>query len=48
MIATETLRIPALVAAARKAQPAPGLVVDRPFPGPEADYLEVTFSDAAG
>jgi redox-sensitive bicupin YhaK (pirin superfamily) len=30
----------ALVARARKAEPAPGLVVDRPLPGPEIDFLD--------
>jgi redox-sensitive bicupin YhaK (pirin superfamily) len=28
------------IARARKAQPAPGLIVDRPLPGPEIDYLD--------
>lgn len=28
------------VVRAHKAQPAPGLVVDRPFPGPQVDYLD--------
>ena len=28
------------VVASRKAQPAPGLVVDRPFPGPEVDFVD--------
>jgi redox-sensitive bicupin YhaK (pirin superfamily) len=40
MIATDTVRSLALVAPARKAQPAPGLIVDRPLPGPEIDYLD--------
>ena len=29
----------ALVASAHKAEPAPGLIVDRPLPGPEVDYV---------
>jgi hypothetical protein len=29
----------ALVATSHKAEPAPGLIVDRPFPGPEVDYV---------
>jgi redox-sensitive bicupin YhaK (pirin superfamily) len=29
----------ALVATSRKAEPAPGLIVDRPLPGPEVDYV---------
>ncbi len=33
-------RSAALVAHARKAEPAPGLIVDRPFPGPEIGYLD--------
>lgn len=28
------------VVASRKAQPAPGLLVDRPFPGPEVDFVD--------
>jgi redox-sensitive bicupin YhaK (pirin superfamily) len=37
---TVSVRRPLVVARARKAQPAPGLVVDRPLPGPEIDYLD--------
>ena len=33
-------RKPVAIVAARKAQPAPGLVVDRPFPGPEVDFVD--------
>jgi hypothetical protein len=40
MIDSEALRSLALRAPARKAQPAPGLIVDRPFPGPELDHLD--------
>jgi quercetin 2,3-dioxygenase len=40
LIAAESVRTVALVAPARKAQPAPGLLVDRPLPGPEIDYLD--------
>jgi redox-sensitive bicupin YhaK (pirin superfamily) len=36
---TNSLRGVALVATARKASPAPGLIVDRPLPGPEVDYV---------
>ncbi|HXV07955.1 MAG TPA: pirin family protein, partial [Burkholderiales bacterium] len=34
------LRDVTLVAPAHKAQPAPGLIVDRPFPGPALDRLD--------
>jgi quercetin 2,3-dioxygenase len=33
-------RNPIAIIPARKAEPAPGLVVDRPFPGPEVDYVD--------
>ena len=40
MIATQLESRPvALVATSRKAEPAPGLIVDRPLPGPEVDYV---------
>jgi redox-sensitive bicupin YhaK (pirin superfamily) len=40
MIATQLdSRRVALVATSRKAEPAPGLIVDRPLPGPEVDYV---------
>lgn len=39
-VADFKIRKVALVAPARKAQPAPGLVVDRPLPGPELDLLD--------
>jgi quercetin 2,3-dioxygenase len=40
MIATQLdSRQVALVATSRKAEPAPGLVVDRPLPGPDVDYV---------
>jgi hypothetical protein len=40
MIATtlDSRRV-ALLATSRKAEPAPGLIVDRPLPGPEVDYV---------
>jgi redox-sensitive bicupin YhaK (pirin superfamily) len=38
--ATGAERGVARIARARKAQPAPGLIVDRPLPGPEIDYLD--------
>jgi redox-sensitive bicupin YhaK (pirin superfamily) len=40
MMTADSVRTPVLIAPARKAQPAPGLVVDRPLPGPEIDYLD--------
>ena len=40
MTATASVATPALVVPARKAQPAPGLIVDRPLPAPELDYLD--------
>jgi redox-sensitive bicupin YhaK (pirin superfamily) len=40
MIETQTQsRSVELVAASHKAEPAPGLIVDRPLPGPEVDYV---------
>jgi redox-sensitive bicupin YhaK (pirin superfamily) len=36
----ECVRNPALVSRSRKAEPAPGLVVDRPLPAPGIDYLD--------
>jgi redox-sensitive bicupin YhaK (pirin superfamily) len=38
--ATALARTPGQVVRARKAQPAPGLIVDRPLPAPELDYLD--------
>jgi redox-sensitive bicupin YhaK (pirin superfamily) len=35
----ETPRSVSLVATSQKAEPAPGLIVDRPLPGPEVDYV---------
>ncbi|HEU5284769.1 MAG TPA: pirin family protein [Burkholderiales bacterium] len=41
MLQTSTaLREVKLIAPAHKAQPAPGLIVDRPFPGPALDHLD--------
>jgi redox-sensitive bicupin YhaK (pirin superfamily) len=41
MVRTDTeVREVALVTRARKAEPAPGLVVDRPLPGPDIDRLD--------
>src|SRR4249919_3966145 len=34
-----TVRPIALIADSYKAEPAPGLIVDRPLPGPEVDYV---------
>lgn len=40
MIVSDGARRLARRATARKAQPAPGLIVDRPFPGPDLDHLD--------
>ena len=38
-IVASTFRPIALIADSHKAEPAPGLIVDRPLPGPEVDYV---------